>query len=687
MRKLIALFLALAWIPALVLADEGMWTFDNPPVKQLAEKYNFTPTQEWLDHVRLSSVRFNDGGSGSFISPQGLTMTNHHVALGQLQKMSTAEKNYVATGFYAATLDEEVKCPDLELYVLQELKNVTARVQAAVSAGLKPEQALKAREKEIAAIEQEYKDQTGLKCEVVSLYHGGEYWAYQYQRYTDVRLVMAPEQKIAFWGGDADNFTFPRYDLDMAFFRVYENGQPLRTTHYLKWNAKGAEEDELVFVSGHPGSTNRLSTYSQLERQRDFLYPQRLAMIDKQLEILRAYSSRGPEQARRAARSIFGLENSRKALGGEYEGLLDEKLMAKAKAQEDAFRKKVNENPQWKKEYGDGWDIIAKVIKKQNKNAEQNSYRSMAQSSRFAGIANQIVFYAAEVKKPDSERLSGYHDSQLEQLKFRLFSPAPIYKDLDEATFSGMLQLAVEKLGAADPYLQKVLQGRTAAQAAKEMIEATTLDQADVRKALIEGGSEAVARSTDPFIVLARQLEPEQRKRIEEDKKNTQSLLVPATEKIARARFAVYGKESYPDATFTLRLSYGTAKGYPMNGTKAPYKTSLYGLYDRSLSFNQQGDFALPPRFWERKDQLDLSTPANFVSSNDIIGGNSGSPVINRNAELVGLIFDGNIESLVGRFVYDETANRAVAVHSAFMIEALRKLYDAGKLAAEILGE
>ena len=685
MRKLIALFLALASMPALVLADEGMWTFDNPPVKQLKEKYNFTPTQEWLDHVRLSSVRFNDGGSGSFISPQGLTMTNHHVALGQLQKMSTAEKNYVATGFYAATLDEEVKCPDLELYVLQDLENVRSCARRATT-GLKPEQALK-RVKRDRGHRAGIQDKTGLKCEVVSLYHGGEYWAYQYQRYTDVRLVMAPEQKIAFWGGDADNFTFPRYDLDMAFFRVYENGQPLRTTHYLKWNAKGAEEDELVFVSGHPGSTNRLNTYSQLEYQRDFSYPQRLAMIDKQLEILRAYSSRGAEQARRAARSIFGLENSRKALGGEYQGLLDEKLMAKAKAQEDAFRKKVNENPLWKKEYGDGWDIIAKVIKKQSKNAEQNSYRGMAQRSHFVSIANQIVFYAAEVKKPDSERLSGYHDSQLEQLKFRLFSPAPIYKDLDEATFSGMLQLAVEKLGAEDPYLQKVLKGRSAAQAAKEMIEATTLDQADVRKALIEGGSEAVARSTDPFIVLARQLEPEQRKRIEEDKKNTQSLLVPATEKIARARFTVYGKESYPDATFTLRLSYGTAKGYAMNGTKAPYKTSLYGLYDRSLSFNQQGDFALPPRFWERKDQLDLATPVNFVSSNDIIGGNSGSPVINRDAELVGLIFDGNIESLVGRFVYDETSNRAVAVHSAFMIEALRKLYDAGKLAAEILGE
>jgi len=672
---------------SLVTADEGMWTFDNPPTKQLQEKYNFTPTKEWLDHVRLSSVRFMDGGSGSFVSPNGLVMTNHHVAMGQLQKMSTAEQNFVATGFYAATQAEEAKCPDLELNVLVDMVNVTSRITGAVKPGMKPADALKARKEEQAKIEKEYSDKTGLRCDVVSLYNGGEYWLYQYKRYTDIRLVMAPERQIAFWGGDDDNFTYPRYDLDMAFFRVYEDYKPLSSPDYLKWNAAGAENNELVFVSGHPGSTSRLDTYAMLEIERDFNAPMILEMIQKRLDVLYAYSKRGPEQERRALGQIFGLENGKKSYTGRYRGLQDPKLMAKAKADEEAFRAKVNANPEWKKAYGDGWKTIEKVIAKQKKEFGSRSYGSLALSSSFARYAQNLVFAAAERQKPDMERLDGYHDVQLERSKLRLFSPAPIYKDLEEATFASMLELALDKAGAADPIVSAVLKGRTPAQAAKEMIEATTLDKPEVRKALYEGGAEAVAKSTDPFIVVMRELEPLLRERQEKSRKETESLLTPASEKIANARFAVYGKNMYPDATFTLRLSYGAVKGYPMNGTRAPYKTTLYGLYDRALGFDQQGAWALPQRFWDRQKDLDLSTPANFVSTCDIIGGNSGSPVINKNAELVGLVFDGNIESLVGDYVFDETANRCVAVHSAFIIEGLRKLYDAGKLADEIEGK
>ncbi|MBN2355283.1 S46 family peptidase, partial [candidate division KSB1 bacterium] len=481
-----------------------------------------------------------------------------------------------------------------------------------------------------------------------------------------------------------DNFTYPRYDLDMAFFRVYEEDKPLQSEHFLKFNTSGAADGELVFVSGHPGSTNRLNTYAQLVSQRDYRYPFMLDMVNKWLDVLYQYADRGFEQQRRALGQIFGLENAKKALSGEYKGLMDEKLMAKAKADEDAFRARVDSNPQWKKEYGQAWDDIANVIAEQNKEFVKRSYRGLALRSRFAGIANQIVFYVAEVAKPDAERLPGFHDADLDRVKFRLFSPAPIYKDLDEATFAALLQLAVDKLGADDERLVKILKDRNPADVAKEMVEKTELDKVEVRRALIEGGAEAVAASTDPFIELARELEPDQRKQIEEDRKNTESILTPASEKIAQARFAIYGKSMNPDATFTLRLSYGTAKGYPMNGTKAPYKTTLYGLYDRTLSFEEQGAYKLPQRFWDRKDQLDLSTPVNFVCTADIIGGNSGSPVINQNAELVGLVFDGNIESLVGRFIYDENTNRCVSVHSAFIIEGLRKLYDAGKLADEI---
>lgn len=689
MNRIIRTTLAIVLLltASLVTADEGMWTFDNPPTKQLQEKYNFTPTKEWLDHVRLSSVRFMDGGSGSFVSPNGLVMTNHHVAMGQLQKMSTAEQNFVATGFYAATQAEEAKCPDLELNVLVDMVNVTSRITGAVKPGMKPADALKARKEEQAKIEKEYSDKTGLRCDVVSLYNGGEYWLYQYKRYTDIRLVMAPERQIAFWGGDDDNFTYPRYDLDMAFFRVYEDDKPLSSPDYLKWNAAGAENNELVFVSGHPGSTSRLDTYAMLEIERDFNAPMILEMIQKRLDVLYAYSKRGPEQERRALGQIFGLENGKKSYTGRYQGLQDPKLMAKAKADEESFRAKVNANPEWKKVYGDGWKTIEKVIAKQKKEFGSRSYGSLALSSSFARYAQNLVFAAAERQKPDMERLDGYHDVQLERSKLRLFSPAPIYKDLEEATFVSMLELALDKAGAADPIVSAVLKGRTPAQAAKEMIEATTLDKPEVRKALYEGGAEAVAKSTDPFIVVMRELEPLLRERQEKSRKESESLLTPASEKIANARFAVYGKNMYPDATFTLRLSYGAVKGYPMNGTRAPYKTTLYGLYDRALGFDQQGAWALPQRFWDRQKDLDLSTPANFVSTCDIIGGNSGSPVINKNAELVGLVFDGNIESLVGDYVFDETANRCVAVHSAFIIEGLRKLYDAGKLADEIEGK
>lgn len=663
--------------------DEGMWTFDNPPTKQLQEKYGFTPTQQWLDHVRLASVRFMDGGSGSFVSPNGLVLTNHHVAMGQLQKISTTEKNYVAEGFYATTPDQEIKSPDLEVNVLVSMADVTKEVMKAIKTGMSDAEALKARDAAIAAIEKKSLKKTGLRSNVVSLYRGGEYWLYCYKKYTDVRLVIAPERQAAYFGGDFDNFTYPRYDLDFAFFRIYENGKPIQSEHYLKWNAKGAEENELVFVSGNPGSTDRLYTYARLEFQRDVQYPMILKYIEKRLQILHEYSSKGEEQARRGLGQIFGLENGKKALTGEYNGLLDEDLMAKRQQAEDDFRKLVASNPDWQEKFGDAWDTISKTIEQNRKMAKEQFYRRLI-GSRLAGTASTIVRYVAEVKKNDADRLPGFHDSELDELKFRLFSPAPIYKDLEKATLEGTLKMSLEELGMNDEFLQKVLKGRSLDDVVTELIDGTKLDDPALRKSLIEGGEKAVNESTDPLIVLARELDPMMREREKWNRDNIESVLTSASEKIARARFAVYGKTTYPDATFTLRLSYGTVKGYPMNGTIAPYKTTLYGLYDRSLSFDNKGDFFLPQRFWDRKDKLDLATPVNFVCTGDIIGGNSGSPVINKNGELVGLIFDGNIESLSGRFVFDEAKNRSVSVHSAYIIEALKKLYDAGKLAEEL---
>jgi hypothetical protein len=679
-----AVLMMMALFAGITIADEGMWTFDNLPLKVLKEKYGFIPTQEWLDHVRLSSVRLG-GGSGSFVSPNGLVMTNHHVAVGQLQKISTPDTDYVTLGFYAQTLDDEIPCPDLEVVILVGMENVTDQVLSSVKKKMSPEEALKARQAMIAKIEKKSLDKTGLKSTVISLYHGGEYWLYKYRKFTDVRMVFAPERQAAYFGGDFDNFTYPRYDLDVAFFRVYEDGKPLKNEHYLTWNATGAVKDELVFVSGNPGSTDRLYTYSQLEFQRDHQYPVILDYIQKRIDQLREYATQGQEQERRALISLFGLENGKKALSGEYKGLLDEELMAQHLKEELIFKKEILSTPEWKEAFGDAWDTISKVIELQTQHYNE-LFHHQIRGSRLAGIAQSLVFYAIETEKPDGERLNGYHDSDLPGFKFRLLSPAPVYKDMELSSLKGSLEMSLSSLGPDDEFVKAVLQGRTPEQTARELIEGTRLEEVSVRKDLMEGGRKAIEKSDDPLIVLMRKMEPMFREQTEWIRKNIGSVLTPASEKIAKARFAVYGKDVYPDATFTLRLSFGTVKGYPMNGTKAPYKTTLYGLYDRAISFDQETDFYLPERFWKKQDRLDLSTPVNFVSSCDIIGGNSGSPVINTKGEVIGLVFDGNIESLVGRFIFDEETNRTVAVHTAYITEALKHIYEAESLIQEIMG-
>ena len=665
-------------------ADEGMWTFDNPPAKQL-QRYGFTPTPEWLDHVRLSSVRFNDGGSGSFVSSHGLVLTNHHVAFGQLQKVSTPQKDYVKDGFYARTPAQELKCPDLELNVLISIENVTARVESVLKPGMSDKDALEARKAEIAKIEKESLEATGLRSDVIPLYHGGEYWLYRYKKYTDVRLVFAPERQIAFFGGDPDNFTYPRYDLDMALFRVYENDKAVETQNYLKWNPQGAAEGELVFVSGNPGSTSRLDTVAQIEDMRDDYLPTALKILNRRLGVLKRYSELGAEQEREAARQMFGIENTLKAFNGQYQGLLDKALIAKKQKEESDFRALVDANAEWKREYGTAWDDVAQAEKKFLERLKQARFTSVRASS-MAQNALTIVEYVTEVKKPDGKRLDGYHDSELESLRFRLFSPAPVYPRLEEALLADSLHQSLEELGADDPFVRAALGARTPKEAAQDVISRTKMGNPDFRKSLVEGGEVAVAASADPLIDMARRIDPvtrEIRKWVDD---NVESVETTAGEKIGKARFAAYGKSTYPDATFTLRLSYGTVKGYPMNGTEAPPKTTLYGLYDRADSFGLKPPFDLPQRYLERRGALELSTPINFVSTCDIIGGNSGSPVINKNAELVGLIFDGNIESLVGDYVYNIENNRAVAVHTGAMTEALRKLYDAGALADELEG-
>jgi len=685
LRYASAALLATALLCPAVRSDEGMWTFDNPPLKQLQERYHFTPTQQWLDHLRLASVRLNDGGSGSFVSAHGLLLTNHHVARGQLQKNSTAEHDYIRDGFYAATPEQEMKSQDLEVNVLVSMENVTDKVSAAVKGAKNTEEEFAKRKAVIADIERESTEKTGFRSDVVTLYQGGEYWLYRYKKYTDVRLVFAPEQQAAFYGGDPDNFTFPRYDLDMALFRVYENGKPVDSKDYLKWNPKGASDGELVFVSGHPGASSRLDTYAQLESLRDDRVPYTLAGLKRRIALLKEYSARGPEQARQAASMIFGLENALKAWQGRYEGLLDKNVMGKKRKDEEEFRARVKANPEWQKEYGGAWDAIAHAIELEKPRLKEQSFRST--NSSLAGLAVTLVTYITEITKPDGERLAGFHASQLDSLKLRLFSPAPIYPEMEIAQMTSSLEAGVKELGPNDAFLKAVLDGRTPKDAATQLITGTKVGDPAFRKSLAEGGKAAVDASNDPMIAMARRLDPIRREMIKWNEENVQSVEQSAGEQLGKARFAAYGKTTYPDATFTLRLSYGQVQGYPMNGTKAPYKTTFYGLYDRSLGFDNKGPFELPKRYVDGREKLDLTTPLDFVTTNDIIGGNSGSPVVNRNGDIVGLVFDGNIESLVGDFVYDSTANRTVAVHTGAMTEALIRLYGAQALVDEMLGK
>jgi hypothetical protein len=685
MRKWFAVALLGGLISPVVPADEGMWTFDNPPAKLIQEKYQYTLTKQWLDHVRLACARLNDGGSGSFVSPHGLLLTNHHVARGQLQKNSTLEHNYIRDGFYARTQAEEMKSPDLEVDVLMSTGDVTQRVEAGTRSAQSPEQQFDARRKIIAEIERESTQKTGLRSDVIPLYQGGEYWLYRYKRYTDVRIVFAPKEQVAYFGGDPDNFTYPRYCLDLALFRVYENDKPIDTPNYLHWNPDGAKDGELVFVAGNPGSTSRMETLAQLEFERSAVLPDELTLLNSRITVLEAFSKTSAAHAEEAGTDIFDMSNSVKAIDGMLKGLENPHVTETKRAGEEAFKAAVMASLELKAKYGNAWHDIAEAERKAATRIKDRFFHTT--DSQLATIAADIVDYVIEIKKPDGERLPGFHDSQLASMRFNLFSPAPIYRDMEIARIAGALDLDLKQMGPNDPFLKIVLDGKPPRDAASALVNGTSLENPELRKKLVEGGETAVNASTDPFIVLERKLDPTRRAYIKWEQDNVESVEQRGGEELGRARFAVYGRDTYPDATFTLRLSYGRVKGYPYNGTVAPSKTTFYGLYGRSADFDNAPPFNLVPRFANRQVRLSLATPLNFVTTNDIIGGNSGSPVINGKGEIVGLIFDGNIESLVGDYVYDIETNHAVAVHTAGITEALKKLYNVGPLIDELTGQ
>ena len=681
----------------LAIADEGMWLFNAFPGDKVKAKYGFAPSEEWLDHVRLSSARAPNGSS-SFVSTNGLIFTNLHIAQTCIHDLSTGGKDYMKNGFYAPTRDQEPKCPGVEFVVLQGIEDVTAKVNAASKPGMSSAETGKAQREVMSALEKDCST-NGLRCDVVTLYSGALYHLYKYKKYADIRLVMAPEFEIAFFGGDADNFEYPRYALDISFLRAYENNQPAKTPDYLKWSKTGVQDGDLVFVSGHPGRTSRLLTLDQLEFLRDYQYPMLMAALDNRVKILEKYGSVSVENARQAQSDMFSTQNSVKAYKGYNAALYDKSLMDKKALDEKNLKAFVNADPKRQQEFGNSWGEIGKAVTIQKEiykplfylqgGAENDATASMRMGGfrgNLAGYARVLVRVTAEKEKPNGDRLRGYQDSMLPSLEQDLFSTAPIYKSLELAQLAGSLAEMQNVLGADNEAVKAALAGKSPGERAKEVIDGTQLQDVAVRKQLYEGGKVAVGASNDPLIAMMRTMDPYSRavrKRYDDE---VDPVLRKNAGNIAKLGFRQGGLSVPPDATFTLRLSYGAIKGYDLNGKHVPWYTTMGGAFDHAAAHGSKYPYELPASWIKAKSSLDLKTPFNTVSTPDIIGGNSGSPLINKDAEVVGIIFDGNMESLAWNFVYDDAVGRAVSTDSRAIMEALRKIYHANALADELSG-
>lgn len=670
-------------------SDEGMWLFSNPPRQQLQEKYQISLSDDWLKHVQLASVRLNNGGSGSFVSPNGLLLTNHHVGSDALQKLSPPDKDYYLQGFTAKSRGDELKCPDLEVNVLQEIVDVTSKVKEVVKSDMTPAQANAARRSVMAAIEKESLEKTGLRSDVVTLYQGGLYHLYRYKKYTDVRLVFAPEKAIASFGGDVDNFEYPRYNLDICFFRVYENGKPLESKHFLKWSANGPKEGEPVFVSGHPGTTQRLETYERLRFRRDVILPYTLTRLRNREANLMQFSAKSPTHAKWAQKDLYSTANARKAFSGQYQGLLDTSIMMTKKEQEAKLLRALQQMGKHDVA-GSTKFAIDEIANIQNK--FRNFYRDYmllevgdAFDSTLYKIARDLVRQRTELSKPNGERLREYRDSAKSSLELQLYSPAPIYPEVEIAKLATSLTFLAEQLGGEHPTTQKILQGKSPANRAAELVLGTKLSSVDERKAFAKLSiTEMMQHQSDSMINLvklideqARDLRKQYEESVEEPERQCYST-------IANAKFAVFGTNIAPDATFTLRLAFGKVGGYEVEGKQLNYCTTFQGVFDRNKENAGVEPFDLPARWTDGKNKLDLGTPFNFVSTADTIGGNSGSPVVNAAGEFAGINFDRNRHGLVRNFVYTDVQARHIAVHSNAIRESLSKLYDVKPLLDEL---
>ncbi len=659
-----------------VRADEGMWLLTKPPVEALRAKYGFDASPAWLEHIQKSCVRM--GASGSVVSADGLVMTNHHVGVDQLLKLSTPRRDLVRDGFYARTRGEELKCPDLEVQILWSIEDVTDRVNAAATPDTPPAAAYEARRKAMTRIEQESKDATHLDSEVVTLWHGARYHLYRYRRYADVRLVFAPEKSIGFFGGDTDNFEFPRFDLDCCFFRIYEDGKPLRPEHWLRWSRRGAADGDLLFVPGHPARTQRLLTVDHLKFLRDVEMPAALGRLWRREVQLAGFCGRGAEHERIGQNDYGEVQNLRKAFTGIHEAMLAPEFMRRKEQAEAKLRSGAPSAEPWER-IAAAERAYRTFFPRRYTLREGRPFRSM-----LFEMAQTLVRLADELPKPSPDRLREFRDSELDSLYLQLYSPAPIHDALEINGVLSGLSLLAEQFGGDDPVFVKALDGLPPQARAEQLVRGCTLKDIDTRRRLAKEGKSAIEASTDPMIRLAAALDPEARalrKRYEDEVEGVER---ENYAKIAAAQFALFGERLYPDATGTLRLAFGTVRGYEEDGRAVPPFTTFAGLYERWRERGPRAPFDLPQRWLDRRDRLDLNTPLNFVLTADIIGGNSGSPAVNRQGEVAGLIFDGNLQSLVWDLAYDDRQGRALAVDARAIVEALRKVYDAGELADEL---
>lgn len=667
--------------------DTGkMWTFDYPPMDYFKRAYNFNPDKEWFEKARLSALRL-PGCSASFISEDGLVMTNHHCARGALDAANKEGENLPENGFYAPTLTDERKIPNLYVDQLVLMEDVTAEVQQAFESGKTDEERVANRTQKTGEVEKRYRDKTGLLCSVVTFYNGGKYSLYGYKRYTDVRLVFAPELVLAFFGGDYDNFTYPRYNLDVSFFRVYgPDGKPLKTSNHLKWSAAGAQEGEVVFVLGNPGSTTRLRTVSQLEFSRDQAYPFTLSQLTNMMNILSGYLEKNPDRKMQYQTQLFGISNSQKVYVGRVEGLNDPIIMAKKRDFERKFKLAVVGNPSLKSRYENVWEEIAAIQREKAAIFNEFSaytFQGLGRSTVFS-LAYNMVELATIEKMPEAQRPERLRGKGLDSAKTRLAS-VPVNAELDQMYLANQLKIIQTGLGNRHPDFSSLMNGRTPEAAAADLITATVVTSKDKVKELLGKSPDEVLTSQDPLVSFVAKT-ASQATQVRTKYTDLFSREQARVQILGKALYDVYSTSIPPDATFTLRLADGVVKSYEYNGTHAPVYTTFYGLYDRYYSFQMKYPWSLPDRWKNPPASFDLGTRFNFVSTNDIIGGNSGSPLVNKNLEVVGIAFDGNIESLPGDYIYTDEKNRCVSVHSSGILEAIEDIYKAERIAKELRG-